>query len=194
MQIQISWLLQKPTDLDLHCLLRQGMSCFAREGLTLKAPVTTATDLIMMIWCFTSLSTLLKPYWDDEGMIMKSSVQWSTVQSWAEFRPIVGFKARTLWTEAMIVHCSSQMLCSCYCWPWPRVHYHCHSWPYHCWPWHIVHYSSHCWPFMQCTIATIVDHDTQCIIQCSSHFSPWHTVHYSSHYWPWHTVHYSCNC
>ena len=28
-----SWLLQKPTDLDLHCLLRQGMSCSAREGL-----------------------------------------------------------------------------------------------------------------------------------------------------------------
>ena len=25
--------LQKPTDLDLHCLLRQGMTCFAREGL-----------------------------------------------------------------------------------------------------------------------------------------------------------------
>ena len=23
-QIQISWLLQKPTDLDLHCLQRQG--------------------------------------------------------------------------------------------------------------------------------------------------------------------------
>ena len=28
-------LLQKPTDLDLHCLLRQGMSCLAREGLSL---------------------------------------------------------------------------------------------------------------------------------------------------------------
>ena len=33
MQIQISWLLQNKTDLDLHCLLRQGMSCSAREGL-----------------------------------------------------------------------------------------------------------------------------------------------------------------
>ena len=32
-QIQISWLLQKPTDLNLHCLLGQGMSCSAREGL-----------------------------------------------------------------------------------------------------------------------------------------------------------------
>ena len=32
-QIQISWLLQKPTDLDLHCLQSQGMSCSAWEGL-----------------------------------------------------------------------------------------------------------------------------------------------------------------
>ena len=30
MQIQISWLLQKPTDLDLHCLQRQGTSKFSR--------------------------------------------------------------------------------------------------------------------------------------------------------------------
>ena len=32
-QIQINWLLKKPTDLDLHSLLRQGLSCSAREGL-----------------------------------------------------------------------------------------------------------------------------------------------------------------
>ena len=31
MQIQISWLLQKPTDLDLHCLQRQGISGFSRS-------------------------------------------------------------------------------------------------------------------------------------------------------------------
>ena len=30
MQIQISWLLQKPTDLDLHCLQRQGISGLSR--------------------------------------------------------------------------------------------------------------------------------------------------------------------
>ena len=35
MQIQISWLLKKPTDLDLHCLLSQGMSCSAREELNI---------------------------------------------------------------------------------------------------------------------------------------------------------------
>ena len=30
MQIRISWLLKKPTDLDLHCLQRQGISGFSR--------------------------------------------------------------------------------------------------------------------------------------------------------------------
>ena len=30
MQIQISWLLQKPTELDLHCLQRQSISGFSR--------------------------------------------------------------------------------------------------------------------------------------------------------------------
>ena len=33
MQIQISWLLLKPTDLDLHCLERQGVSGFSRTRL-----------------------------------------------------------------------------------------------------------------------------------------------------------------
>ena len=32
-QLASSEVLQKPTDLDLHCLLGQGMSCSAREGL-----------------------------------------------------------------------------------------------------------------------------------------------------------------
>ena len=45
MQIQISWLLQKATDLDLHCLLRQGMSCSAREGLIPR------THHVAEIWC-----------------------------------------------------------------------------------------------------------------------------------------------
>ena len=35
-QIQISWLLKKPTDLDLHCLQRQGISGFSRTRVKLK--------------------------------------------------------------------------------------------------------------------------------------------------------------
>ena len=54
MQIQISWLLQKPTDLDLHCLQRQGISGFSRTrvrdidillGLLYHWPVTIITLL-----------------------------------------------------------------------------------------------------------------------------------------------------
>ena len=36
MQIQISWHLQKPTDLDLHCLQRQDTSGSAGQGLALR--------------------------------------------------------------------------------------------------------------------------------------------------------------
>ena len=42
MQIQISWLLQKPTDLDLHCLQRQDISGFSRTRVNVNeiiAPV-----------------------------------------------------------------------------------------------------------------------------------------------------------
>ena len=35
-QIQISWLLQKPTDLDLHCLQRQGISGFSRTRVNIQ--------------------------------------------------------------------------------------------------------------------------------------------------------------
>ena len=44
MQIQISWLLQKPTDLDLHCLQRQGISGLSRK-LGLKPKVLGRTSL-----------------------------------------------------------------------------------------------------------------------------------------------------
>ena len=36
----------------------------------------------IMIWSFISLSTLFKPYRDDGRVIMKGSVQWSTIQKW----------------------------------------------------------------------------------------------------------------
>ena len=40
MQIQISWLLQKPTDLDLHCLQRQDISGFSRTSVNICMPIT----------------------------------------------------------------------------------------------------------------------------------------------------------
>ena len=38
-QIQFSWLLQKPTDLDLHCLQRQGISGFSMTRVTVLSKV-----------------------------------------------------------------------------------------------------------------------------------------------------------
>ena len=60
MQIQISWLLKKkPTDLDLHCLLRQGMSCSAREGLRYDGKFVIQR-LCNLIWA--SAATMFSEY------------------------------------------------------------------------------------------------------------------------------------
>ena len=52
MQIEISWLLQKPTDLDLHCLLIQGMSCSARKGLKKIFSKNSANDILIIFSYF----------------------------------------------------------------------------------------------------------------------------------------------
>ena len=46
MQIQISWLLQKPTDLDLHCLQRQDISRFSRTRVNNLAKLKKWTEYI----------------------------------------------------------------------------------------------------------------------------------------------------
>ena len=43
-----------------------------------KGLITWLTSTQMIIWCFTSLSTLFKSYWDYGRVIMKGSVQWTT--------------------------------------------------------------------------------------------------------------------
>ena len=66
MQIQISWLLQKPTDLDLHCLQRQGISRFSRTG-DKKGTSYSQTRLCIchfwfshVQWTYYRLNTTLK--------------------------------------------------------------------------------------------------------------------------------------
>ena len=49
--------------------------------------------------CFISLSTSFKSSLDDGRMIMKGSVQWSIIQSWAEIPSLMGFKPKALWSE-----------------------------------------------------------------------------------------------
>ena len=50
-QIQISWLLQKPTDLDLHCLQKQGLSGFSRtrvkSSVSIINPSPAATGYVL---------------------------------------------------------------------------------------------------------------------------------------------------
>ena len=60
-QIQISWLLQKPTDLDLHCLQRQTISGFSRTRVkTRKYTVFAFLDIIILI-ADTFFRVLIKP-------------------------------------------------------------------------------------------------------------------------------------
>ena len=62
MQIQISWVLQKPTDLDLHCLQRQGTSGFSRTMVntlrTFSANFTRETTFVSscLLFCSPTLS------------------------------------------------------------------------------------------------------------------------------------------
>ena len=44
--IQISWLLQKPTDLDLHCLQMQGISGFSRSRVKMQNVIKALTVLV----------------------------------------------------------------------------------------------------------------------------------------------------
>ena len=45
-QIQISWLLQKPTDLDLHCLQRQCISRFSRTRVRMPLLLHVAKTML----------------------------------------------------------------------------------------------------------------------------------------------------
>ena len=65
-QIQISWLLQKPTDLDLHCLQRQCISGFCRT----RVKVNTVHTLT--IYCID-----LK-YWDTLSTFHTCPKTWNT--------------------------------------------------------------------------------------------------------------------
>ena len=50
MQIQISWLLQKPTDLDLHCLQSQGISGFSRTRVYIGGRPCHPSCQISIFW------------------------------------------------------------------------------------------------------------------------------------------------
>ena len=70
MQFQISWLLKKPTDLDLHCLLRQGILCSAREGLI--QDFLYITCIRMPLITVYIMAMVMKDRWKGSPFWMKS--------------------------------------------------------------------------------------------------------------------------
>ena len=68
MQIQISWLLQKPTDLDLHCLQRQGISRFSRTRVkwpmvVIKSlPILHHSAVLFFLFSLGSMGPFLYPW------------------------------------------------------------------------------------------------------------------------------------
>ena len=62
MQTQISWLLQKPTDLDLHCSQRQGISGFSRTRVKISLLGCKANFLhfVRSNWAFAVYAWSLK--------------------------------------------------------------------------------------------------------------------------------------
>ena len=76
MQIQISRILQKSTDLNLHCLLRKGMTCLAKEGLNQKVMIIflylhkniSCGYSLEVPWCLTKalLRSSAKKYFYEE--------------------------------------------------------------------------------------------------------------------------------
>ena len=73
MQIQISWLLQKSTDLDLHCLQRQGYLGSAGQGLI--TPFVDTTILSMKEVSLLVNGTLLY------SVLLNTSLNWPICSS-----------------------------------------------------------------------------------------------------------------
>ena len=58
-QIQISWLLQKPTDLDLHCWQMQDVSGLIRTRVKIKKTATCNCFLYLSLYFDTTNTTLV---------------------------------------------------------------------------------------------------------------------------------------
>ena len=82
-QIQISWLLQKPTDLDLHCLQRQGISGFSMTRVKngpYAAPAASTTGAHSIYRQISRISQCWKQYiFTPFGYHMGSSEYWEAI-------------------------------------------------------------------------------------------------------------------
>ena len=71
MQIQISWLLQKPTDLDLHCLQRQGVCGFSRTRVNITPDKALFHQNVLIFFLFLQENML----WSLIGKVLRH-FQW----------------------------------------------------------------------------------------------------------------------
>ena len=113
-QIQISWLPQNPTDLDLHCLQRQGISGFSRTRV--KSSENQGTLITQILGHRNSLWSWLKNLIKEKLFLKNSSIMDYVVFS--SIYELVAHKKRVLFIlAASKVSCepahqqSSQSLC-----------------------------------------------------------------------------------
>ena len=114
-QIQISWLLQKPTDLDLHCLQRQSTSRFSRTRVKWKGYIPKGSNSSMEIfayfhWCTdVGLHCLLMPafsYYRDLQMILQCLALWHYEIFFPENR-LWYFRQIVFWEDTVCMKCQS---------------------------------------------------------------------------------------
>ena len=85
-QIQISWLLQKPTDLDLHCLQRHGIFGFSRTRVKTMSTILTCSMANSLV-AAPEISLIGSAYWSKPNSIIFSKVNSSAV--WSNCRCIL---------------------------------------------------------------------------------------------------------
>ena len=88
------WTYDRRTDRQMDRLTDTNVKPLYSATIVCKMQIPNS-QMMMKVLCFTSLSTLYISYPDNGKVIMIGSVQWSTVQSWAEFC----LQTWNLWSE-----------------------------------------------------------------------------------------------
>ena len=122
-QIQISWLLQKPTDLDLHCLQRQGISGLSRTRVNVYVPFVFP---YLFVWY--NFSTILKMFWFLQTI--NNYTVFQAINSHQYLRP-KGLKNHLpVWCPCPGQNCSQCIYSGYHVLPRMKIHLHYLSSPY----------------------------------------------------------------
>ena len=116
-QIQISWLLQKPTDLELHCLQRQGRSGFSRTRVNEIYGCVTLYMYIPMCLTFVFLLPPLQiKFWSLTTIYLPSGTSVTTSVTTS----VVTSKAKILTNQISYIfeYCCNSSNCMRFGYPW----------------------------------------------------------------------------